>query len=97
MNIANLPALVLKEILKYLNLKQLVNLSRVSKIFNYLCKNKNHDIFNKFLGMDYDIRTFEIFPEKRLISVNPSNYLVISNGWKNILFYLLLDYIVCFV
>lgn len=88
MNITDLPLVVIGKIIDTLNIVDTVSLSEVNKFFNYNCKKKNNDFFSRNFKFNNDILTPELFPEIHLPILNIQNYLICSNAWKKIIFFL---------
>lgn len=92
MRVTNLPAICLRNIITFLDLKNIVRLSEVNKLFNRECKNLPLNSRSMLFSLSYyDIMGLDIFPESSLYSLNFTNFLKPALGWKNMIFFMKLD------
>jgi hypothetical protein len=92
MNLTGFPDIILRRILKHLDLNGLRNLSETNRQFNWFCKTQKLNSFSKFEQFSDEILSLDMYPEKFLPTVNLENYKVVGSAWKNIIFFLSLDY-----
>lgn len=91
MNFSSLPSVVLRNIISYLSLTELRNLSETNKNLNWLCTTQPLNSFKKFQGLPNDIISLDMWPERFIPTVTTRNYMDIASSWKNIIFFLLLN------
>ncbi len=92
MNISLLPDIILRNILKYLSLTDLRNLSEINKKLNWFCKTQKLNSFQPFKELSEDLIGIDMYPEQYLPKLRKDNYLTVGSAWKNIIFYLSIDY-----
>ena len=91
MNIQKLPLTAINSTLTFLELKDLVRLSRVNKFFNYICRDKRLNFFSKFLEFSDESITIDMFPEAFVPTLSMTNFLKPAIAWKNVVFYLMIN------
>jgi hypothetical protein len=92
MKIDNLPSICIRNIINYLDIKNLVKLSKVNKYLNYECKNYPLNSKKILMTLSYhDTVGMDIFPEALLYSLKHDNFLNPATGWKNMIFFMKLD------
>ena len=92
MNLASLPDIILRNILKYFGLTDLKNLSETNKKLNWFCRTQKLDSFRPFKALSDQLIGIDMYPEQYLPKLRKDNYLTAGSAWKNVIFYLTIDY-----
>lgn len=92
MNLPALPDIILRNILKYSSLTDLKNLSETNKKLNWFCRTQKLDSFRPFRQLSEELIGIDMYPEQYLPKISKYNYLTIASAWKNVIFYLPIDY-----
>ena len=92
MNLPALPDIILRNILNYFSLSDLKNLSETNKKLNWFCRTQKLDSFRPFRELSDQLIGIDMYPEQYLPKISKDNYLTIASAWKNVIFYLPIDY-----
>ena len=78
--------------MKYSSLTDLKNLSETNKKLNWFCKTHKINSFSPFKELSEELIGIDMYPENFLPKLKKDNYLTVASSWKNIIFYLPIDY-----
>lgn len=92
MNLTLLPDIILRNILRYFSLTDLKNLSETNKKLNWFCRTQKLDSFRPFKALSDQLIGIDMYPEQYLPKLRKDNYLTVGSAWKNVIFYLTIDY-----
>lgn len=92
MNLPALPDIILRNILKYCSLTDLKHLSETNKKLNWFCRTQKLDSFRPFRQLSEELIGIDMYPEQYLPKLKKDNYLTAGSAWKNVIFYLAIDY-----
>ena len=92
MNLPALPDIILRNILQYCSLTDLKNLSETNKKLNWFCRTQKLNSFRPFKELSDQLIGIDMYPEQYLPKLRKDNYLTAGSVWKNVIFYLSINY-----